>query len=110
MLHSKAKPAKVKYEYSIKTSNTSLRPHLERNHLELYMTLVKEKGWPNRLPGSQETHTRSQMSSQTVGSQGEQHTIYDEADFHRLLTKFIVVDDQVCSHHFVSTSNILSSL
>jgi hypothetical protein len=108
MLHRKTKPAKVKYEFSINTSNTSLRPHLERNHLELYMTLVKEKGWSNKLLGCQaKTHTRSQTSSQTATSQGERPTIYDEANFHQLLLKFIVADDQVCSHHFVLMSNML---
>ncbi len=72
------------------------------------MTLVKEKGWVNKLPGYwAKMHTRSQMSNQTATSQGEWPTIYDEANFHQLLLKFIIVDDQVCSHCFILMSNML---
>ena len=86
----------------------SLHPHLEKNHLELYMTLVKEKGWVNKLPGCRaKMHTCSQTSNQTATSQGEQPTIYDEANFHQLLLKFIIINDKVCSHHFILTSNTL---
>jgi hypothetical protein len=90
--------------YMASTSTTSLHPHLEKHHLEEYMAMVKEQRWTNQLPGYK---TKSQLSSNMATSQGERHIEYNEADFHQLLLKFIVVDDQVCSHHFVLTSNML---
>jgi hypothetical protein len=39
------------YEYSQKTLTTSLCPHIEKYHLNLYMTLVVEKGWKILLLG-----------------------------------------------------------
>src|SRR5216684_3145200 len=108
MLHRESPTQNANNEFSLNTSTTSLRPHLKKHHLELYMTLVKEKGWVNKLPGCQaKMHTRSQTSNQTATSQGEQPTIYDKANFHQLLLKFIIVDNQVCSHHFILTSNML---
>jgi hypothetical protein len=41
----------IKFEYSTKTSNTSLRPHIERHHLDLFLQLAKENGWKVLLPG-----------------------------------------------------------
>src|SRR5258708_4652146 len=108
MLHRESPIQNANNEFLLNTSTTSLHPHLEKHHLELYMTLVKEKGWVNKLLGCRaKTHTRSQMSNQTATSQGERPTIYDEANFHQLLLKFIVVDNQVCSHCFILMSNML---
>jgi hypothetical protein len=76
----------------------SLRPHLQRNHLELYMSLAKERGWEVKLPGlSSQAH--SQASSQVAASQGEQVDRFNESNFHALLVKFIIADDQVLSLH-----------
>src|SRR5229473_5717923 len=108
MLHRESPILNVNNKFLLNTSTTSLRPHLKKHHLELYMTLVKEKGWVNKLPGCRaKMHTCSQTSNQTATSQGEQPTIYNEANFHQLLLKFIIVNDQVCSHHFILTSNML---
>jgi hypothetical protein len=38
------------YEYSQKMSTTSLCPHIEKYHLDLYMTIAAKKGWKILLP------------------------------------------------------------
>ena len=57
-------PAGLKYIYSAKTSNTSLRPHLERVHLQLYMEQKELRGW--MIPASR----RSGPSAITCVSNG----------------------------------------
>ena len=86
-------PASLKYIYGTKTSNTSLRPHLEKVHFELYMQLKKDNGWKTQLPG-QATEARSQATSGSNSAQGVQD-VFDEHTFHRYLVNFIVADDQV---------------
>lgn len=95
MLHRKTKPSNIRYEYSLKTSNTSLRPHIERNHLELYMSLVKEKGWKITLPGLL-SQARSRAATVAV-SDDERPDRFTERAFQEHLVKFMIVDDQVCS-------------
>jgi hypothetical protein len=41
----------IKYEYSLKTSTSSLRPHIEKYHPLLFQQLVKDRGWKILLPG-----------------------------------------------------------
>jgi hypothetical protein len=40
-----------RYEYSRATSISTLRSHITKYHLELSLTLAKEEGWENSLPG-----------------------------------------------------------
>lgn len=86
----------TRYEYSQKTSTTSLRPHVEKYHLELYKTLAKQKGWKILLPGLL-SQARSQATNEAT-SQGERPDKFDERTFHQHLLNFIVADDQVCPH------------
>src|SRR6202042_589562 len=92
-------PSNIKYEYSPKTSTLSLRPHIEKYHLQLFQQLAKENGWKILLPGLV-SQARSQAS--TVGSaQDEPPDTFDESTFHWYLLNFIVADDQVsCLFHF----------
>ncbi len=84
--------------YSYKTLTTSLHPHLQKHHFKLYMSLAKERGWEIKFPGlSSQAH--SQASSQVAVSQGEQVDRFNESNFHTLLMKFIIADDQVFSLH-----------
>jgi hypothetical protein len=39
------------YEYSLKTSTTSLCPHIKKYHLDLYLILAKENRWKVLLLG-----------------------------------------------------------
>lgn len=39
------------FKFGSKTSNHSLRSHIEVHHQELYLRLAKEKGWKVMLPG-----------------------------------------------------------
>ncbi len=78
-------------------SNMSLHPHIEKNHLDLYLSLVKEKGWEIKLLGLL-TQTRSQASG-AVAALGSEHETFSEIAFNKHLVKFIVVNDQVCSHY-----------
>lgn len=86
--------SRIRYEYSQKTSTTSLRPHIEKYHLELYLTLAKEKGWKILLPGL----VSQARSNEAATSQGERPDTFNESTFHQHLLNFIVADDQVCSH------------
>jgi hypothetical protein len=58
------------YEYSPKPSMASLRPHIWKYHLELYLTLVKEKGW--KIPPGLISQTQSQVTNEAAAAQGEQ--------------------------------------
>lgn len=90
-------PSSTRYEYSHTTSTTSLRPHIEKHHLELYLTLAKEKGWNILLPGLV-SQARSQATTKAATSEGGRPDKFDERTFHQHLMNFIVADDQVCSH------------
>ena len=88
-------PPNRRYIYSRKTSNSSLRPHLEKYHVDQYTTLAKERGWKILLPG-----LVSQAKSQSAAPAGsankdEQPVPFDEHLFHKYLVNFIVADDQV---------------
>jgi hypothetical protein len=83
----------VKYQYSIKTSTSSLRPHIEANHLELYKKLAKERGWEILLPGLVSQARSAAAGAGTVSRQREKFSV---GAFYRLLVNFIVADDQVC--------------
>jgi len=48
----------------------SLRPYIWKYHLELYLTLAKEKGW-KILPGLI-SQTQSQVTNEAAAAQGEQ--------------------------------------
>lgn len=82
-------PSGVNYSYSLKTSTSSLRRHIEKCHLKLYQELAKEKQWKILLP--------SLRSQQPSASENEQPDEFNEATFQRYLVNFIVVDDQVFS-------------
>ena len=84
------------YEYSYTTSTSSLRPHIEKYHLDLYQTLAKANGWTVYLPGLV-SQAKSQAVSE-VTTQGEQRDKFDVDTFHQHLLNFIIADDQVCTH------------
>jgi hypothetical protein len=86
--------SRIHYEYSLKTLTTSLRPHIEKHHLELYLTLAKEKGWKIQLPGLV-SQAQSQATNEAAMLQVEQPDQFDERSFHQHLLNFIVADDQV---------------
>jgi hypothetical protein len=82
----------------MKTSNTTLRPHIEKQHLDLYMSLVKEKGWAIMLP-TLVSQARSQTSRAAAGSEDGRPDTFSVTALHERLIKFIVVNDQVRSRH-----------
>ena len=84
----------IKFEFSTKTSNTSLRPHIERHHLDLFLQLAKENGWKILLPGLV-SQARSEATSAATSGSAERRTQFDESTFHQHLLNFIVADDQV---------------
>jgi len=60
ILHRKAKdadlvnwPLNICFVYSQKMSTTSLCPHIEKYHRDLFLSLAKERGWKMQLPGLQ---------------------------------------------------------
>jgi hypothetical protein len=83
-----------RFRYSLKTSNSSLRPHIGKQHLDLYKKLAKERGW-NILYVIKD---RSETSDSVVppSAEGEQCELFSEELFRKRLVYFIVADDQVC--------------
>jgi hypothetical protein len=73
-----------------KASNTSLRPHLEKVHFQLYMQQKELQGWKNQLPGQASLATTAATVAQDVRIDA-----FNEETFHRYLINFIVVNDQV---------------
>lgn len=97
----------IRFEYSTKTSNTSLRPHIERYHLDLFLQLAKEKEWKILLPG-----LVSQARSEATSAAAERRGQFDEYNFHEHLVNFIVADDQVSfvsQRSFVTHAHFLFS-
>ena len=85
-------PSGRRYIYSKGTSTTSLRPHIEKYHLEEYKRLAKEHGWKILLPGL----VSQAWSEATVpATPDERPDKFDEHTFHEYLLKFIVADNQV---------------
>jgi hypothetical protein len=85
-----------KFEYSSNTSNSTLRPHLEKFHTALYKQLALERGWKMQLPSltSQARSTGSIIDSASEDAPDK----FTEKLFYEYLVKFIVADDQVCSY------------
>ncbi len=83
----------IKFSYSKTTSTTSLRPHIERNHLELFLCIAKKNNWKHSLPGLM-SQARSQAASEASSSQ-VRRVKFNEQNFHQHLINFIVADDQV---------------
>ncbi len=101
IFHRKAKdadpvnwPPNIRFVYSQKMSTTSLCPHIEKYHRDLFLSLAKERGWKMQLPGLQ-SQAQSQAASETAASQAGQLDKFDENTFHQYLVKFIVMDNQV---------------
>ncbi len=102
ILHRKVKdtglanwPSNICFVYSQKMSTTSLHPHIEKYHCNLYLSLAKKRGWKIQLPGLQ-LQAWSQVASETTALQAGQLDKFDENTFHQYLVKFIVVNNQVC--------------
>ena len=89
-----AKLSKIKWEYSKKMSTISLRPHIERHHLELFLRLAKEKSWKIQLPGLV-SQARSQAASKASALRGQPSVEFNEQKFQQYLLDFIIADDQV---------------
>lgn len=87
-------PSGRRYIYSKGTSTTSLRPHIEKYHLEEYKRLANERGWKIMLPGLV-SQARSEAAA-SVPAADERRDDFDEQTFHEYLLNFIVADDQVC--------------
>jgi hypothetical protein len=95
-------PPKLVYEYAEGGSTSTLRGHIKREHLNLYTQMCKEKGWMDRIQVKTVSQASNAMSSALVWADW-----FDKATFHSLLTRFIIVDDQVGS---LSTSTLVSAL
>jgi len=89
-------------------SNTSLRPHIEKHHCELYLGLAKANGWKVLLLGLV-SQAQSQATSVASASEVRPLVEIDEQKFHQHLLYFIIVDDQV-RLHFLSFLCSLHSL
>jgi hypothetical protein len=86
--------SKICWEYSAKSSTTTLCPHIESHHLNLYLELAKAEKWKVQLPGLV-LQVKSQDQDTLLGSQGPRPDTFDKSTFHKYLTNFIVTGDQV---------------
>ena len=84
--------ASRKYEYSGKTSTTSLRPHIERHHLDKFNELAAKHGWKILLPGLV-SQARSQATE--ASEEGDRRDNFNEQTFRESLLNFVIADDQV---------------
>lgn len=89
-------PHGQKYDFSKGTSTSSLRPHLEKYHHDLYMKLAQERNWKIQLPGFLSQARRSNAAS---GSNSNASKLspddFSEETFHNYILRFIIADDQV---------------
>ena len=81
-------PAKIIYEYSARGSTSTLRGHLEREHLDDYKKTAKEKGWKLRSQARL-------VSDASATSPMVPPDLFDEKTFQQYLVRFIIADDQV---------------
>ena len=91
-------PKNLNFSYGGSTSNSSLRPHLEKAHWDLYMRLKEMHGWDTQLPG-EASRARSQATGTVEDGRGRIEA-FSEETFHKYLYRFIVADDQVCASLF----------
>ena len=87
----------INWSFSSKTSNTSLRVHLECIHKTEYLELCKANGWSVMLPKTRK------LALVRGGSEGGQSGIgppcpaFSQSQFLQSLVDFIISDDQVCT-------------
>ena len=84
--------ASMKYEYSRKTSTTSLQPHIERHHLDKFNKLATKHGWKILLPG---LVSQARSQAMEASEDGDRRDNFNEQTFHELLLNFVIADDQV---------------
>lgn len=99
-------PNSKTYIYSKNTSSSSLCPHIEKYHLDLFKTLAQERGWKIYLPGLV-SQANSQANAEAGGVASNQPDNFNEQSFHQHLLNFIVADDQVCLLYLKLMLNIL---
>ena len=87
-------PAKTVYKYKEGNSTTTLRGHIEREHQDEFIKLIKEKGWKFQLCSQGKFISEASVTSTSVQPLADR---FDQETFHRLLVRFIITDDQVCS-------------
>ena len=88
-----------KYQYAQLSSNPTVRVHIEKYHLALFLQLAKERNWKIQLKGLV-SEARSLAASEVTKPEQDE---FDEATFHRYLSNFIIADDQVCPYLMLAT-------
>ena len=84
--------ASRKYEYSGKTSTTSLRPHIERHHLDKFNELATKHKWKILLLG---LVSQARLQATEASEEGDHRDNFNEQTFHESLLNFVIADDQV---------------
>jgi hypothetical protein len=85
-------PNPPRYEFSLSSSNTTLRGHLQREHKDDYIHVCQGKGWKNQLLS---TKFESEAGSEPSAGAGRFRTAFSSKAFMEHLINFIVADDQV---------------
>jgi len=79
--------------YSVKTLTSSLWPHIQRHHLELFLKMAIPNNWNILLPG---LVSQAKLTASAAESEAQEADKFTEQMFHSSLVNFIIADDQVC--------------
>lgn len=85
------------FYFGKKTATDTIRRHLDRFHKDEYLSLVKEKGWVNKLPSH-----KKELKQQGKAVDLEPKVKYSVEELHRHLVNWIVADDQVILSRLVT--------
>ena len=75
--------------YSPRSSNTTLRVHLDNGHRDEYMTICKQKGWEMKIASAR------QLQPGIVSTLDAQRIPFSQAAFIQNLVMFVAANDQV---------------
>jgi hypothetical protein len=84
--------------YSSKSSNTTLRNHLESNHKAEYLRMCEANQWVNMLPKMKKELELKREADNLAGGgggSGGPRPTFSQSQFLKSLVNFIVADDQV---------------
>ncbi len=96
MENAAGKPTVVKFEFSAKTSNSSLREHIRRYHSDLYLQECADHGWAIQIAGLVSPEDQAQTTLDKHVRPGVRpRAKFSQAALRSHLVAWIAADDQV---------------
>ncbi|KAH9007912.1 hypothetical protein EDB84DRAFT_1572462 [Lactarius hengduanensis] len=65
----------VNYQYSLNTSTTTLRGHIKKHHLDVYLTLAKARGWNTSLVVKGQSQTSDSVASGAAQGDNQRNSL-----------------------------------